>query len=188
MNMDASDQKIQLKIQKEILQSEDNLVFWIESALKKCKYGQPNTRSELEESQFRNLVRVADSTESPAVIKNFLRYQVGRDEKWGRGKGSLAEQIISDIDGNLRLEAEAIAEKASSTDIKLIWIELIRRYLGYGSRHLKYLKVEDKNKQKDNSQKAKSGMKGILKKENSSSTSKATDELIRDRRKEAKLE
>jgi len=147
MNMDASDQKIQLKIQKEILQSEDDLVNWIESALEKCKYGRPNTRNELEEAQFRNLVRVADSTESPAVIKNFLRYQVGRDEKWGRGKDSLAEQIVLDIDGRLRLEAEKIANKASSTDTKIIQIELIRRYLGYGSRYLKYLKVEDKNKQ-----------------------------------------
>jgi len=188
MNMDTNGQKTQLKIRKEILQSEDNLVFWIESALKKCKYGQPNTRNELEESQFRNLVRVSESAESPAVIKNFLRYQVGRDEKWGRGKGSLAEQIILDIDGNLRIEAEAIAEKASSMDIKLIWIELIRRYLGYGSRYLKYLKVEDKNKQEDNGQANKLGMKGILKKGAPNSTSKATDELIRDRRKEAKLE
>lgn len=188
MNMDANSQKNQLKIQKEILQAEDNLVFWIESALDKCKYGRPNTQNELEEAQFRNLVRVAESTESSAVIKNFLRYQVGRDEKWGRGKGSLAEQIIVDIDANLRIEAEAIAEKASSIDINLIWIELIRRYLGYGSRYLKYLKVEDKNKQEKTGQKNKLGMKGVLKKEDVTSTSKVTDELIQDRRKEAKLE
>jgi hypothetical protein len=165
MNMDANSQKTQLKIKKEILQAEDNLVSWIESALDKCKYGRPNTRNELEEAQFRNLVRVAESTESSAVIKNFLRYQVGRDEKWGRGKDSLAEQIISDIDGNLRLEAEKIADTASSTDIKLIQIELIRRYLGYGSRYLKYLKVEDKNKQGDTAEN-KTGKSEVIKKRN----------------------
>lgn len=164
MSVDVNGQKTQLKIQKEILQAEDNLVLWIESALEKCKYGRPNTRNELEEAQFRNLVRVAESTESPAVIKNFLRYQVGRDEKWGRGKDSLAEQIILDIDGNLMLEAEAIAKKASSTDIKLIRIELIRRYLGYGSRYLKYLKVEDKNKQGGAATENKTGKSEVSKK------------------------
>lgn len=167
MNMDANGQKTQLKIQKEILQAEDNLVDWIESALNTCKYGRPNTRNELEESQFRNLVRVAESTESSAVIKNFLRYQVGRDDKWGRGKGSLAEQIISDIDSKLKLEAEKIAGKVSSTkDIKSIQIELIRRYLGYGSRYLKYLKVEDKNSQGNTVKENQTGKSEVIKKRN----------------------
>jgi hypothetical protein len=142
MSTDADTRKIQLRVRKGILQSEDNLVQWIETALKTCKYGKPNTKSELEESQFRNLVRVSESTGSPAVIKNFLRYQVGRDEKWGRGSDSLAEQIIRDIDGHLRSQAEAIAQDSGSQESKQIWLELIRRYLGYGSRYLKYLKVE----------------------------------------------
>ncbi|NEP62468.1 MAG: hypothetical protein F6K31_36990 [Symploca sp. SIO2G7] len=128
----------ELKIRKEILWAEDNLVLWIESALEKCDYGKPDSDNKLEESQFRNLVRVAESTESAEVIKNFIRYQVGRDKKWGRGKNSLAERIIQDIDGNLRREAIAIAERASSPEIKRIWLDLIRRYLGYGSRALRY--------------------------------------------------
>lgn len=85
-------QKVELKIQKEIRRNEDFLVLWIQDALdKKTSYG------DLEESQFRNLVRVADTTDSPEVVKNFLRYQVGRDKKWGRGKDSLAERIVLDI-------------------------------------------------------------------------------------------
>lgn len=140
MSMDADTRKTQLRVRKGILQAEDNLVQWIEDALKTCQYGKPNTKSELEESQFRNLVRVSESTDSPAVIKNFLRYQVGRDEKWGRGSDSLAEKIIQDIDGHLRSQAEAIAQDSGSQDSKQIWLELIRRYLGYGSRYLKYLK------------------------------------------------
>ncbi len=128
-----TENKIELQLQKGIRQAEDDLVIWIQSALDNTKYG------DLEESQFRNLLRVSDTTDSTEVIKNFLRYQVGRDKKWGRGKDSLAEKIVQDIDGNIKKTAQAIAEYSQS-DFKPIWLELIRRYLGYGSRYLKYLK------------------------------------------------
>ena len=129
----TTDQKVELEVQRAIRQSEDDLVTWIQDALDKTKYG------DLEESQFRNLVRVSDTTDSAEVIKNFIRYQIGRDKKWGRGQESLAERIIQDIDGNIKKTAGIIAE-CSQIDFKPIWLELIRRYLGYGSRHLKYLR------------------------------------------------
>lgn len=130
---DFSEQHKELKIQKGIRQAEDSLVTWIQDALdEKKSYG------ELEESQFRNLLRVSDTTESTEVIKNFLRYQVGRDKKWGRGKDSLAEKIIKDIDGRIKYRANEIAQEAKTDDVKLIWIELTRRYLGYGARYLTY--------------------------------------------------
>jgi hypothetical protein len=131
---EQSDTQKELKVQKGIRQAEDELVTLIQYALDNTKY------AGLEESQFRNLVRVADTSESVEAIKNFIRYQVGRDnKKWGRGKGSLAEKIIEDIDGNLKKTAQIIAE-CCETDYKHTWLELIRRYLGYGARHLKYLK------------------------------------------------
>ena len=157
----------QLKIQRAILQFEDNLVTAIQNALDKTSYGN------LEESQFRNLLDVSNTTESTEVIKNFLRYQVGRDKKWGRGKDSLANQIINDIDNEIKNTAQKIAEDTnfqyclsllaiykllSNQYLRLltfhfyilieqpqtnelanyIWLELIRRYLGYGSRYLVY--------------------------------------------------
>lgn len=128
-----AEKQVELQVQRAIRQSEDDLVTWIQDALDKTKYG------DLEESQFRNLVRVSDTTDSAEVIKNFIRYQVGRDKKWGRGQESLAERIIQDIDGNIKKTAGIIAE-CSQIDFKPIWLELIRRYLGYGSRHLKYLR------------------------------------------------
>lgn len=130
---DATEQKIELQVQKGIRQSEDDLVIWIKDALNKTKYG------DLEESQFRNLLRVSETTDSAEVIKNFIRYQVGRDQKWGRGKESLAERLIQDINGNIKEVAQRVA-KSSKTDFKPIWLELIRRYLGYGVRHLTYLR------------------------------------------------
>lgn len=178
-------QQSELKIQREILQVEDNLVIWIEAAFEECEYGRPQSKDKLEEAQFRNLVRVAEATESTEVIKNFLRYQVGRDKKWGRGQGSLAERIIQDIDGNLRLEAEAVAEKSISTEIRRIWLELIRRYLGYGARRLKYLNIVEAQTQKK-SEVSKTSLKGVLKKP--SVANGVTDELIKERRREVKLE
>lgn len=132
--MTPTEQQIELKIQKGIRQAEDELVQWIQEALDKTdSYG------DLQEAQFRNLVRVADTTDSPEVIKNFLLYQVGREKKWGRGENSLAKTIIKDIDSKIQPKAQQIAENSGASDKKVIWLELIRRYLGYGSRYLKYL-------------------------------------------------
>ena len=135
----STQQQTELQVQRAIRQAEDEIVQWIQTALDECQYGKSG-RDKLEESQFRNLVRVAETTESPEVIKNFLRYQVGRDQKWGRGEQSLAERIIQNIDQALKQKATAIAGAVDSPESqKRIWMDLIRRYLGYGSRYLKYL-------------------------------------------------
>jgi hypothetical protein len=133
---ESLDPQKQLKILQGIRRAEDKLVTDIQTALEDISsYG------DLEESQFRNLVRVADTTESTQVIKNFLLYQVGRDRKWGRGEKSLAQKIISDIDRNIKATAHDIARTAKAEDyFNQIWIELTRRYLGYGARYLVYKK------------------------------------------------
>ncbi|MEO1428364.1 MAG: hypothetical protein AAFV71_04720 [Cyanobacteria bacterium J06633_8] len=141
-----------LKIERKIRQSEDDLVKAIVDALDNTEYLKSETKK-LEESQFNNLLRVADTSESPEVIKNFIFYQVGREEKWGRGKKSLAARIVNDIDVNLQKKADEIAketftEQASEEEIKKIWMQLIRRYLGYGSRYLKYLNTVNESKNK----------------------------------------
>jgi hypothetical protein len=134
-----TEQQKELKVQKGIRDVEDDLVKAIQKLLDdRSSYG------DLEESQFRNLVRVSDTTESPEVIKNFLLYQLGRyassDRKWGRGQNSLAQKIIEDIDKLIKKKAEEIAGAAKVDNSKPIHIELIRRYLGYGVRYLTYLR------------------------------------------------
>jgi hypothetical protein len=133
---DLTEQQKQLKIQKGIRQAEDEIVTAIQTALDdKSSYG------DLEESQFRNLVRVSDTTESTEVIKNFLRYQVGRDKKWGRGDNSLASRIIADIDQTISNLALKISQASEALQQKNdVHIKLTRLYLGYGARHLKYLR------------------------------------------------
>ncbi|GAX37392.1 hypothetical protein [Nodularia sp. NIES-3585] len=130
---DFLEQQRQLKIQQGIRKAEDEIVKAIQTALNdKTSY------DKLEESQFRNLVRVADTTESVEVIKNFLLYQLGRDKKWGKGENSLAHRIIRDIDDKIRNLARDIKINADANELNPIWIELIRRYLGYGARYLVY--------------------------------------------------
>jgi len=135
---DLSKPQQQFKIQKEIRKSEGFLVNWIQDALDDEKsYGK------LEEAQFRNVVSVASSSESVEVIKNFLLYQVGRGDKWGKGKDSLAQKIIMDIETRIKERAKKIAEIAKTDDSNSILLELTRRYLGYGARYLTY-KLNDK--------------------------------------------
>jgi len=134
----SSQQKTDLTIQKGIRRAEEELVIWIQDALDNSEYPRDG-RDKLEESQFRNLVRVSDTTESPEVVKNFIRYQVGRERKWGRGKKSLAECIINDIDDKIKKKAKEISADLSDVKFAEIHINLIRRYLGYGARYLKYL-------------------------------------------------
>lgn len=135
----------ELKIQRGIREAENELVEEMEKAFE-CK------RGNLEESQFRNLLQVALSTESPEVVKNFLRYQVGRDEKWGRGKDSLAEAIVDHIQDFLSKKARSITTDAAAPEkTNDVHMDLIRRYLGYGSRHLTWLKKGQDNSEADSS-------------------------------------
>ncbi|MBW4555692.1 MAG: hypothetical protein KME59_07100 [Trichormus sp. ATA11-4-KO1] len=139
------DPKVALNVQKAIRQAEDELVIAIETALDNCEYSKTGDKK-LEESQFNNLLRVADTTDSSEVIKNFICYQVGRDKKWGRGENSLAAQIIRDINVTLKAKAnQIVADNPGSSEYnKDILIQLIRRYIGYGSRYLLYLnKIRD---------------------------------------------
>ena len=140
--MTSDDPQTALRVQQEIRLAEDDIVSAIQYALDNKQHS-PQT-NQLEESQFRNLLRVSESTASVEAVKNFLRYQVGRGGKngaWGWGERSLAEQIVHDIDNLLCTKASEIANKTDPGWHNNIWLNLIRRYLGYGARHLKYRSV-----------------------------------------------
>lgn len=125
---------------QEICQAEDQLLNAIQTLLEnKASYGN------LEVSQFRNLLRISEITDSTEVIKNYLRYQIGRDTKWGKGENSLALNIIQDIDGKIQELAQKIAQEATGKNINSIWLELIRQYLKYGVRYLQFINSSNLN-------------------------------------------
>ncbi len=101
------------------------------------------------DSQFRNLIAIANETSSPAVVLNFIRYQIGRDSgknNWGRMHDglNLGDRLLADLkDGTVKQALEEVPGlKGNQTLRQLANIELIRQYLGFASRYLKYLDLQ----------------------------------------------
>lgn len=99
-------------------------------------------------SQLRNLIAIALETESPAVVTNFIRYQMGRDKQgkgWSNSVGDqkLGERFIHAIDEGVVKEAlgTIIDVKKDAELVPLVRIELIRHFLGFASRYLRFLEV-----------------------------------------------
>ncbi len=106
--------------------------------------------SRMEVHQINNVMSVAQETGSVEVVKNYVRYQVGRDtrnDSWRWRVGSLknfGEQLVDKLD-ELRDMAIAILSGADSTnapsaDVDRVWITLARSYLGHLNRYFFYRK------------------------------------------------
>ncbi len=101
-------------------------------------------------SQLRNLGAVAAETESPAVVLNFIRYQMGRDDKqkgWARGaEGSrVGDLFLADLGGEGGAISLALAKvkdwQDDPTRDQIAKMELIRYFLGFATRYMKYLEL-----------------------------------------------
>jgi hypothetical protein len=102
-------------------------------------------------SQLRNVIAVARETESPAVVANFIRYQMGRDEKrrsWAKRHGgkALGQRFLDEIEapsGIVARKREAILGAEPAPGLRQgIEIALIRHFLGFASRYLKFLDLD----------------------------------------------
>jgi hypothetical protein len=105
------------------------------------------------QAQLRNLLAVASETESPAVVLNFIRYQMGRDKKdrkgWAHGgEGArLGERFIAALgDGPEAAVGAALARVPGLTESpeakQLARIELMRHFIGFASRYMRYLDLQ----------------------------------------------
>ena len=110
-------------------------------------------------SQLRNVIAVATETESAAVVSNFIRYQIGRDtygNSWAANRCGkpLGQLFIDEIDGNqgVIMTSLAVVEKetplAEKAQVQSAKIELIRQFLGFASRHMKYIEFLRKHEKK----------------------------------------
>ncbi len=114
--------------------------------------------TQMEKHQISNLLGVALDTDSAEVVINFIQYQVGRDARgtnW-RAKG-FGKKLVKELN-DLQNTARAIAGKVQSElndeqgrsrslrkeEIDLIWMELVRQYLGQMNRYFYYRKEEGK--------------------------------------------
>jgi hypothetical protein len=95
----------------------------------------------LERKQLSNLVGVTGETRSVAVVADFVRYQMGRDERrqnWRSGTPPLGEAILEQID-RLKAQAEQLVNKASqditppdpAAEVERVWLTLVRRFAAY---------------------------------------------------------
>jgi len=108
--------------------------------------------SRMEEAGVNNVVAVAQDTGSVEVVKNYIRYQVGRDtrnETWRwrvGGAKSFGERLVDALDG-LHGRAQAIVsaawegeEEPPAGEVGRAWIQLTRSYLGHLKRYFVYRK------------------------------------------------
>lgn len=102
--------------------------------------------SNMEVSQVQNLLAVSMETDSVEVVKNYIRYQIGRDgnsASWRLRRGTNAvfgDQIIAELD---RLETVARSIVPASSEQWLIdrtWMKMARLYLGHLRRYFYYKK------------------------------------------------
>jgi CRISPR/Cas system CSM-associated protein Csm3 (group 7 of RAMP superfamily) len=102
-------------------------------------------------SQLRNLGAVATETESPAVVLNFIRYQMGRDDKqmgWARGKEDdrVGDRFLADLGGDGGAISKALSKvkdwQDDPTRDQVARMELIRYFLGFATRYMKYLELK----------------------------------------------
>lgn len=138
------------EVRQKIDQAKELLVNGAEKLLQEAKVI-PDDRT-FGHSQLRNLVAVATETESPAVVLNFIRYQMGRDDKskgWAKAavdKKRLGDQFIDALHGEGGPVQTALAgipeAKGSPLTEQLARMELIRYFLGFATRYLKYLEIE----------------------------------------------
>ena len=103
--------------------------------------------SKMELSQIQNLLAVAYETNSVEVVKNFIRYQIGRDgggNSWRRRVGTgptFGEQIVAELDRLQPIAATIVPQSGSSdAEVNQTWMKLTRLYLGYLRRYFYYKK------------------------------------------------
>jgi hypothetical protein len=97
--------------------------------------------SKMERSQFDNVLAVATETGSVEVVKNFIRYQIGRRDGMGWRHNRFGLLVVQDMDDWLKEQATAIA-KATGVREGQAWMELVRQYLGYMRRWFVYRRWE----------------------------------------------
>ena len=107
-------------------------------------------KSRMEKHQIVNLLSVALETPSVELVKNFIRYQIGRDvSRTSWRKNDFGEKLVQALD-ELRDDAEVmvrdrsiarhLGDEVQDQDIDELWIEMTRQYLGQLNRYFYYKK------------------------------------------------
>jgi hypothetical protein len=132
----------QLQLELTINQAIDDRLNHILPQMKEMLDGTQIWDSKMELHQLQNLLATAQDTGSVEVVKNFIRYQMGRDSQGNSWrKNQFGDLVINALD-DLKNKAEIIVAdcKGSESDIDWTWMALTRLYLGNLRRYFYYKK------------------------------------------------
>lgn len=146
--MNELDPKVALRLQQAINQQLDELVRQATRTTLLLK------GSDMEESQLRNLVNVAQESRSVEVVANFIRYQIARNKSaWGLNLDGFGHTVIADLYNKVKQLAEQatqVAQEALSQESrgpkqvqsiqKQAHVTLMLLYLGYLNRAFYFAK------------------------------------------------
>jgi hypothetical protein len=137
--------------------AKEGLVVAAEQLLERAEV-RPN--DDFGHSQLRNLEAVAAETESPAVLLNFIRYQMGKDQKnkesWARvsAGGRIGDQFIAALNEEGKAVSTALTKipdlDSNPISRQVARIILMRYFLGFATRYMKYLELKYPKPRKEN--------------------------------------
>lgn len=98
--------------------------------------------SKMELHQLQNLLATAQDTSSVEIVKNFIRYQMGRDNRGDSWRKNQFGDLVIDALDDLQMMAQTIVGdcNGSESDIDWAWMALTRLYLGNLRRYFYYQK------------------------------------------------
>jgi len=145
----SKDTEYQLFVRQQIERNLNSLVSQVQALVDQTNI----YKRKMEKHQLSNLLGVALETSSVAVVTNFIRYQVGRDNKkeaWRSKtkseKKSFGEKLVIALE-ELEDTAKIIAADCKKNGLSVpnyadeeIWMELVRQYIGQLNRYFYYRK------------------------------------------------
>jgi hypothetical protein len=147
-NGDQGDVLRALVLEEAIRRQMDPIVRQAAGSVKLLKPRSEREQSDMRENQIRNVLNVAEESDSVEVVTNFIRYQIGRStggRQWQYNGFGL--QVIQDIEEGVVAERAQEAGKQAVARIKELggeadeqslcadaYVALTRYYLGYLNR------------------------------------------------------
>jgi hypothetical protein len=131
------------RIQQALDRRLDRLVRLGQELVDSRLFGARNHGGLLREAQLRNALAVASATSSIEVVKNWIRYQIGRPDGRGWQHEQFGQGLIEQLERDLnQLAAEVAAELGMPERQPELLIRLARLHLGYLYRHFYYREQE----------------------------------------------
>jgi hypothetical protein len=133
---------------------EANLSLIVKQVMELVDKAQPEKRG-MKTAQLDNFLGVTREMDSVAVVQNWVRYQIGREQgAWHQKK--FGDTVLNHIAGweptasDIAAEAYGVQQpdKPTPAQVETAWIELIRQYAGQLRRYFTYANFQEEERKK----------------------------------------